>query len=84
MNRHRDNIYKILCPCCKDKVDDQYRLRQIRQSTGLTMREVAKQMNLSETIISKYENGSRNIPRDRLIEFCKLYGVSADYLLGVE
>jgi len=42
------------------------RLRQIRQTAGLSMREMGKALDCSPYMISKYEQGAREIPMSEL------------------
>ena len=58
------------------------RLKMARKSAGMTLEEVAQKMNTTHTTISRYENEKRKIDPDTLMEFCRLYNVSADYILG--
>ena len=58
------------------------RLRMARKSAGMTLEEVAQKMNTTHTTISRYENENRKIDPDILMKFCRLYNVSADYILG--
>ena len=58
------------------------RLRMARKSAGMTLEEVAQKMNTTHTTISRYENEKRKIDPDILMKFCRLYNVSADYILG--
>ena len=58
------------------------RLRIARKSVDMTLEEVAQKMTTTHTTISRYENEKRKIDPDILTEFCRLYNVSADYILG--
>lgn len=58
------------------------RLRTARKSAHMTLEQVAQRMNTTYATISRYENERRKIDPDTLTEFCKLYNVSADYILG--
>ena len=61
-----------------------YRLKELRQKKGLTQAQVAKRLSLSKTAISGYENNIKNPSIEVLTQLSILYGVSADYLLGLE
>ena len=61
-----------------------YRLRALRKQKKLTQTQVASRLNLSKTTISGYENNTKTPSVDTLIQLSSLYGVSADYLLGIE
>lgn len=59
------------------------RLCTARKKMNLTLTEVAERMNVSHTTISRYESGKRKTDPDTLITLCKLYNVSANYILGL-
>lgn len=60
------------------------RLRMLRAERGYSQADVAKSLGISQQTYSNYE--SKGTPPDSkaLIFLCKLYGVSADYLLGLD
>ena len=57
------------------------RLRDLRADHDLTQKHVAKALKISQAKLSYLENG-QEIPVPLLIEICKFYNVSADYILG--
>ncbi|MCI1965556.1 MAG: helix-turn-helix domain-containing protein [Oscillospiraceae bacterium] len=61
-----------------------YRLRELRENKDLTQTQVAKRLGLSKTTISGYENNIKTPSLDVLIKLSILYGVSSDYILGLE
>lgn len=61
-----------------------YRLRDLRESKKLTQTQVAKRLNLSKTSISGYENNIKTPSLDVLAKLSILYGVSSDYILGLD
>lgn len=61
-----------------------YRLRELRENKELTQTQVAKRLNLSKTTISGYENNIKTPSLDVLVKLSILYGVSSDYILGLE
>ena len=50
----------------------------------MTQTQVAKRLNLSKSAISGYENNIKTPSLEVLKEMCKLYGVTSDYLLGLD
>lgn len=59
-------------------------LRSLRTQRGLTQQELGEHVGLSKAVISKYENGIGYPTLDSLIYFAEYFGVTTDYLLGVE
>jgi len=61
------------------------RIRELRESKGLTQEELAKLLNTKRQTISKYEKGIvTNIPSDRLEEIAEILDSSPEYILGWE
>lgn len=58
------------------------RIRDLREDLDLTQSQIAKALHTTQGYYSKYELGKRALPIEHLITLCKLYDVSADYLLG--
>ena len=57
------------------------KLRAIRKNNGLTQDQIAKKLNTSQTMYARYERGANEMPIHHLISLCKIYNISADYLL---
>ena len=60
------------------------RLKEARQQHGLSQNAVATHLLIPQQQYSRYENGKNEIPVRYVIELCKLYNVSADWLLGLK
>lgn len=58
------------------------RLREIRLEKGITRKQLADVMFVSERLISYWENGKRECNFDTLIKLSEVFNVSTDYLLG--
>lgn len=60
------------------------RLKKLREDRGWSKAELARRLNIKTyTNVTHWENG-RNMPNgDILIKLVRLYGVTADYLLGL-
>lgn len=58
------------------------RLKEIRKSLNMTMRDLAKKFNTTSSAISNYENSKFLILSSFLIELCKLSNYSIDWVLG--
>ncbi|MBQ7369580.1 MAG: helix-turn-helix transcriptional regulator [Clostridia bacterium] len=60
------------------------RLKELRKEKGIGQVELAKALNFSKGSISLWENGLREPKLSSLIVLAKYFGVSIDYLAGVE
>lgn len=59
------------------------RLRELRQEKGLSMKQLAKELNTTDAAISNWENGI-NEPKISYVKSIAIYfEVSTDYLLGI-
>ncbi|MEE1319609.1 MAG: helix-turn-helix transcriptional regulator [Ruminococcus sp.] len=58
------------------------RLKDTREDKDLTQSQVAAALHTSQRVYSRYETGIRALPIEHLMTLCKLYDLSADYLLG--
>lgn len=65
-------------------VDIGKRLKELRKQQGLTQQQVADRVWVSKAMISSYELCTRAPSYEVLIKLSKLFGVSTDYLLGVD
>ncbi len=57
-------------------------LRNLREDSDYTQEYVAHVLGTSQTMYARYERGANELPIRHFIKLCKLYGVSADYVLG--
>ena len=57
-------------------------IRNLREDSDKTQKELADYLNVNQTTYSKYELGKINIPVEVFIKLADYYGVSVDYLLG--
>lgn len=60
------------------------KLKKARKKANLSQEKVAEILNVARSNISKYENGKLEPNIQTIRQFCKIYNVSADYLLGIE
>lgn len=60
------------------------RLRILRIENGLSTTALAKEIQVSDASISRWENGLRIPNIDELYALAKFFKVSADYLIGLE
>ena len=61
----------------------QERMRALREDHDLTQEQVARYLGTSQTMYARYERGANELPLRHLVALCRLYHVSADYLLGL-
>lgn len=54
----------------------------LRKSKGLSQKQAASDLGISQGLLSHYEKGIRECGLDFLVRTADYYGVSADYLLG--
>lgn len=59
------------------------RLKLLRVEAGLTQADIAAKLGISQQMYSKLENTDTPLDSGRLKMLCELYGVSADYILGI-
>lgn len=58
------------------------RIRGLREDLDKTQEEIAQILGTSQTMYSRYERGASELPIRHLIQLCRYYHVSADYILG--
>ena len=59
------------------------KLKAIRQEKGLTQKQLADILDLAPASVSAYETGGNYPSAEVIIQLCKFFNVSADYLLGL-
>lgn len=60
------------------------RLRELRIENKLSMKELAKKIDTTDATISNWENEINEPKISYLKSIALFFGVSADYLLGIE
>ena len=63
-------------------IEYRQRIRDLREDADLNQTQVAEMLGTSQTMYSRYERGTVELPIRHLIKLCKFYKVSADYILG--
>ena len=58
------------------------RLKEIRKQNKFTQTKIGDALNIDHSVWCRYEQGKTLIPTTFLYEFCKIFHISADYLLG--
>ena len=59
------------------------RLRQVRESRGISQSELARRLGINPTQINRYENGLTDPSLQQIIRIGNELGVTIDYLLGL-
>lgn len=59
------------------------KVRRLRESREWSQSELARRSGVTKSAISTYELGIRTPSADVVFAFAKVFGVSADYLLGI-
>ena len=59
-----------------------YRIRDLREDSDLSQRQIAEELNIHQTTYSDYELGNLNVPVSVLWRLADFYGTSIDYLVG--
>lgn len=58
------------------------RIRDLREDSDLTQKQVAEYLKMSQTGYSKYETGENDIPTSVWNALADFYDTSVDYLMG--
>lgn len=60
------------------------RLKELREDKNLTQKQIAEKLNINSVTYLHYEKSQREPPLSLLADMAKYYGVTVDYLLGLE
>ena len=58
-------------------------LRELRENRDLKQSDIATVLNTTQQVYSRYETGINELPLRHLVNLCRFYHVSADFLLGL-
>ena len=59
------------------------RIRELREDQDKTQRSIAACLGTTQQVYSRYESGENEMTIRHLMTLCKIYHVSADYILGL-
>ena len=59
------------------------RLKGIRKESGMTQKDVYERLGISPNGYASYEQGRTEPNVETIVQLCKIFEVSADYLLGL-
>jgi transcriptional regulator with XRE-family HTH domain len=60
------------------------RIRELREAMNMTQAELARGLSLTRNAINSYEQGLSVPSVTNLVELCKFFNVSADYILELD
>ncbi len=60
------------------------RLKELRQEKGIGQVQLAKELDVGKSVISLWELGKCEPTLSRLVAMARFFGVSIDYLAGLE
>ena len=60
------------------------RLEELRRDSDMTQQQIADYLNLKREVYRRYEKGVYELPVWALVKLSELYGVSSDYILGID
>ncbi len=58
------------------------RIRDLREDSDKTQKEIAAYLNMQLTVYQRYERGERELPLWAAIKLADYYNVTIDYLVG--
>ena len=58
------------------------RMRILRKESRLTQEQLAKYLDVDQSLITKLENGSRSLNVELAEQICNLFGCTEEYLMG--
>ena len=58
------------------------RLKQLRKESKITQEQLANYLDVDQTMITKLENGTRNLNVTLIEKICNLFGCSDAFLMG--
>lgn len=59
-------------------------IKDLRYKAGITQKELATELGVSQQTVSLWESNSVYPDANSIIAVCEYFGVSSDYLLGLE
>lgn len=59
------------------------RIRDLREDSDRTQKEIADYLLCDQSLYSKYERGERDLPLELAVKLAQYYHTSVDYLVGL-
>lgn len=60
------------------------RIKRLRKESGLTLKEIAERLKVTESTAQRYENSIKYIPFEVLVAYSKIFNCSPSYIMGWE
>ena len=60
------------------------RLKELRLEYGITQKQLAEKLMTHQAVIAEWERENKTPRTETIIELCKIFDVSTDYLLGLD
>lgn len=60
------------------------RIKKLRVDNGMSQKDLAEHIHISESTLSRIESGERGITTEQLIKFANIFDVTPQYLLGLD
>ncbi len=60
------------------------RVKELREDKGISIRMLAKEINIAHSAIARWENGTKLPSVESVVIVADYFGVTTDYLLGLE
>ncbi len=60
------------------------RFKELREEKGISIRKLSKDLHIADAAIGRWERGLRAPSIDSLVIVADYFGVTTDYLLGLE
>ena len=60
------------------------RLKELRLENHFTQREIAEKLGVAQVSYLHWEQGKTEPSIDNICKLCEIFGVTSDYLLGIE
>ncbi len=60
------------------------RIKELREDNDLTQSQIAEIFDITQRVVSYYENNQREIPINVLVKYAKHFNVTLDYICGLE
>lgn len=71
-------------PIAVTAADAGHRLASLRKEKGITQKELAERLDVTQSVVSDYENGVMRLHGEVIAQLTSILGVSADELLGLK